>query len=415
MRTTCLINSYNYADYLPAAVDSALSQTVPFDEIIVVDDGSTDGSPELLAARYGALPQVRIVTQANAGQLSCFNEGFRRATGEVVFFLDADDRYAPNYAAEVLQVYVRRPVVDCVFTALRRFGQIEDVQLPYPADRDFGYSAVLTAFGWEEWVGAPTSCLSFRASLLQRFLPIPLEHEWRTRTDDCLLFGCAAAGGHKFYLAEPLVHYRVHGQNHFYGKPFDAAYDYQRRLTLNRLFGWFQSHLHYDLARLPLAAEYEFALDPQPTAKRLRQYWRILGQSRLRWGAKWRIGKRMFFHYWRHRSAAVVGPRSAGGVRAGRDFPIVPSRPAALRDSAGRRGLTGFVACHGCVSRVAVGETGRSAHGRYRRGTRPPGTDESAGQRPRQVSHQRRSLGRWMNVPGWPRGSLRSLLPVTRK
>ena len=301
MRTTCLINSYNYAAYLPAAIDSALTQTVPFNELIVVDDGSTDGSLELLAKRYGHLPHVQIVTKSNAGQLSCFNEGFRRATGDVVFFLDADDTYHPNHVAEVLRVYLRQPAADCVFTAYRRFGAVEDVQLPYPANCDFGYAAVLTAFGWEEWIGAPTSCLSFRRAILQRFLPIPLESDWRTRADDCLLFGCAAAGGRKLYLAQPLVNYRVHGQNHFCGKQFDAAYEYQRRLTLNRLFGWLQSHLNYDLNRLLRSSEYEFKIHPEPTYRRFRQYWRIVRGSSLRWGTKWRIGKRMFRHYWQSR------------------------------------------------------------------------------------------------------------------
>ena len=81
MKTTCLINSFNYVRYLPEAIDSALKQTQPFDEVIVVDDGSTDGSRELLFSRYALLPQVQIVAKANGGQLSCFNAGFRRATG----------------------------------------------------------------------------------------------------------------------------------------------------------------------------------------------------------------------------------------------------------------------------------------------------------------------------------------------
>ena len=81
MKTTCLINNYNYRRFVGEAIESALAQTVAFDEIIVVDDGSTDGSLDWLLDRYGGSSSVSIVGQHNRGQLGCFHEGHRRSTG----------------------------------------------------------------------------------------------------------------------------------------------------------------------------------------------------------------------------------------------------------------------------------------------------------------------------------------------
>ena len=85
MTITCLICNYNYAQFICDAIDSALGQTVPFDEIIVIDDGSTDESVELLTSRYSGQPAIQIITKNNRGQLSCFNEGFAHDGRHCVF------------------------------------------------------------------------------------------------------------------------------------------------------------------------------------------------------------------------------------------------------------------------------------------------------------------------------------------
>jgi glycosyltransferase involved in cell wall biosynthesis len=87
MTASCLINNYNYVRFVGEAIRSALKQTVPFEEIIVVDDGWTDGSAKFLANAYGGHVGVRIVTKRNEGQICCFNEGFARTRAHIVFFL----------------------------------------------------------------------------------------------------------------------------------------------------------------------------------------------------------------------------------------------------------------------------------------------------------------------------------------
>lgn len=93
---TVVIPAYNYAEFLAEAIDSALAQTHPTIEVLVVDDGSTDETPRLLDGYAG---RIRIVTQDNLGLAAARNTGLREATHALVAFLDADDRLRPNMVA----------------------------------------------------------------------------------------------------------------------------------------------------------------------------------------------------------------------------------------------------------------------------------------------------------------------------
>ncbi len=88
-----VIPTYNYGRFLGAAVDSALAQTRPPLETIVVDDGSSDDTPDVLA-RYGH--RVRVVRQANGGVSAARNRGVAEARGDYVAFLDSDDIWRPR-------------------------------------------------------------------------------------------------------------------------------------------------------------------------------------------------------------------------------------------------------------------------------------------------------------------------------
>lgn len=96
-----VIDNYNYARFLGQAIDSALGQTQPPDRVIVVDDGSTDESRDVVAS-YGG--RVTPVLKANGGQASALNEGFRRSAADLIIFLDADDMLLPDVVARVMGV-----------------------------------------------------------------------------------------------------------------------------------------------------------------------------------------------------------------------------------------------------------------------------------------------------------------------
>lgn len=320
MKTTCIVSSYNYRNYVADAVDSALAQTVPLDEIIVVDDGSTDGSREFLERRYQGWPPVRIVAKGNGGQLSCFNAGFRASSGDVIFFLDADDTYEPTYVAQSLKVHAKNSAVDFVFAAHRYFGQRQGVAVPLGGDCDLGYSAVLTFLSHGPWIGAPTSCLSLRRTLLERILPLPLEADWRIRADDCLVYGGSLASGHKYFLSQPLVNYRVHGENAYFLAQQNPDAEYRYHLAVERLFGWFTAQMRYDPEWLARLAAEEFRTIDQPTYKQFRTYWRIVWRSRMSLHRRWRMWRSLR----RHLRAPVTSPAP--------DLPVPV--PGSVRDAA---------------------------------------------------------------------------------
>ncbi len=110
-----LINNYNYARFLPCAIDSALGQTYANIEVIVVDDGSTDNSREVITS-YGA--KIIPVLKANGGQASAFNAGFRHSTGEIICFLDADDFYPPAKVERLVNLFQLNPRAGWIFHGL---------------------------------------------------------------------------------------------------------------------------------------------------------------------------------------------------------------------------------------------------------------------------------------------------------
>lgn len=95
-RISVVIPVYNGARYLGAALDSVLGQTRPPDEVVVVDDGSTDATPAVMAS-YGT--RIVAVRQENRGGAAATNRGIGAATGEVLAFLDADDLWLPGKLA----------------------------------------------------------------------------------------------------------------------------------------------------------------------------------------------------------------------------------------------------------------------------------------------------------------------------
>lgn len=106
-----IIPTYNRARLLPEAIASVLGQTYPRIEPIIVDDGSTDETPEVLR-QYG--DRIRIVRQGNAGPAIARNRGIAVATGEIIAFLDSDDQWMPTkLERQVASLEATGPEVVC--------------------------------------------------------------------------------------------------------------------------------------------------------------------------------------------------------------------------------------------------------------------------------------------------------------
>lgn len=115
MMVSVVIPNYNYASYLSEAIDSALAQSYPKVEVIVVDDGSTDASETVLRGYDG---RVRWFRQRNQGVSAARNGGIGASRGELVAFLDADDVWLPQKIERQLPL-LRHPGVGMVYTGLQ--------------------------------------------------------------------------------------------------------------------------------------------------------------------------------------------------------------------------------------------------------------------------------------------------------
>lgn len=118
MRISTIIPAYNADRYIAAALDSVLSQTRPPDDIIVVDDGSTDGTPDVLKT-YAA--RIRIITQENQGGPRALNVAIAAATGDTLSFLDADDLWLPEKLRVQAAVLSADHELEAVFGMIQQF------------------------------------------------------------------------------------------------------------------------------------------------------------------------------------------------------------------------------------------------------------------------------------------------------
>lgn len=105
VKISVIIPVYNVKDYLPQCLQSVVGQTFTDMEIIAVDDGSTDGSTDILAQYARQYPQLRVLTQANQGAAAARKAGVGQVRGETVCFVDADDVLDPYYVEELWRVY----------------------------------------------------------------------------------------------------------------------------------------------------------------------------------------------------------------------------------------------------------------------------------------------------------------------
>jgi len=294
MRVTCLINHYDYGAFVGEAIASVLAQTRAPDEILVVDDGSHE--PHLSEVRAAAATSSRVVLieKHNGGQLSCFEAGLERSSGDVVFFLDADDRWRPEYVERVVALLERRP--DIGFVAAHHLqldadGAVRGEALP---SRELGYSVALCLARGGAWVGAPTSCLAIRRSVIERIFPVPNASAWQVCADEALVYGSSMVGARKYFLGEPLVEYRVHGANSFHGRKDSAERAYMRRLEGRRLTEALRQRCSLPSTLVDIL-HYEFQTIESPTQEEYAHYRRAVLNST----ATLRRKVRILFALWR--------------------------------------------------------------------------------------------------------------------
>jgi glycosyltransferase involved in cell wall biosynthesis len=266
-----LINTYNYGRYLPEAIASVLAQTRPADQIVVVDDGSTDDTPARLAP-FRADPRFTLIRQINSGQLAAFVAGIEAATGDLLAFLDADDVYAPEHLATLEASFTERRDVDFIGVGHHEFGTRDRPCPLVPAPRDLGISCLRTYFT-HCWLGTVTSALACRRATALALLPTlrAAAPRWRVRADDCLVVGSSLVGARKLFLPALTVRYRLHGENHFHAR-VNAEVDDHRHWLRRQTF---VHRLAADLGLVPAMGDrldVEFRTLAQPDATDYADY-----------------------------------------------------------------------------------------------------------------------------------------------
>jgi glycosyltransferase involved in cell wall biosynthesis len=328
-----IIDNYNYARYVGAAIDSALAQSYPRTEIVVVDDGSTDGSRAVIAA-YGG--RLTAIFQDNRGQSGAFNAGYAAALGAIVLFLDADDTLRRDAIAEIVAAW--RPgtakLQFCLAT-IGADGNFTGGVFPNYPPR-LGAAAVLReTLQTGLYPCPPTSGNAYARAFLDQVMPVPKVHAGA----DGPLNTLAPLYGDVVTLNRVLGCYRVHGAN-------DGA---QRTLAADK----FSRFIRHDQHRVELLRQHaarrgvELRGDPLDRAVLHQQYrlasLRLLphrhpipGETALHvaargvaaaWSAGDRLPARLFLTLW-FLAAAVLPQRWALRLIALRFVPA--SRPAVL-------------------------------------------------------------------------------------
>jgi glycosyltransferase involved in cell wall biosynthesis len=204
-----VINNYNYARFLSFAIDSALKQTYPNVEVIVVDDCSTDDSRQVIES-YGDRI-ISVLHETNGKQGAAFNSGFAKSQGDIILFLDSDDYLYPDavrqivatWQPEISKVHYRLDVVDIA-------GQPRGFSYPQGSNKLAKGEVWQTLLNIGTYIGVPTSGNALSRRTLAQITPIP--SEYNTTSDDYLsvlmpLYGEVLA------IEEPLGAYRLHDSN----------------------------------------------------------------------------------------------------------------------------------------------------------------------------------------------------------
>ena len=204
-RFAIVICNYNYERFLVQAIESALDQDYPDTQVIVVDDGSTDGSRALIE-QYGS--RISAVFKENGGQVSAYNRAIELLDAEYAIFLDSDDLLYSSTVSDVIAVFKSGNYAKVQFRldVIDSEGAPTGAHVPHsepPADCGRPLRR-----GWL-YPSPPGSGNAYRVSALKRIFPIPESAANRYGADFYAIYGVVLLGG-VGTISRSLGGYRVH-------------------------------------------------------------------------------------------------------------------------------------------------------------------------------------------------------------
>jgi glycosyltransferase involved in cell wall biosynthesis len=226
MLLSIVIVNYNYDKYIRQAIESALAQSYTEIEIIVVDDGSTDKSRDIIAS-FGS--RIRPVLQPNGGVTSACNTGWRHARGEALLFLDSDDVILPEMAAKVMAVLKTTDAAKVQYSLYAVDGKLNRTGILFPTYGLSSQNIRRDIAQWGYYLTPPQSGNVFRREFLDKILPAPEDGPYVLPMDGYTT-GLAGMDGRIVTVDEPLGLYRIHGTNMSEGG---------QEKTLDKMREWF--------------------------------------------------------------------------------------------------------------------------------------------------------------------------------
>lgn len=240
-KVSIIICNYNYANFVEEAITSALDQDYENIEILVVDDGSTDSSKEVLA-KYEYNPKVSVLLKSNGGQASAFNAGYDLSSGDVILFLDSDDKWHQRKISHLLDEFDlmnrlnEKILIGHRLSAIDEHGQSKGFLINIPASPvcvppgEDGESFQqymqlhLKKYKFIGYPSAPTSGIIMTRALSQMIFPLP-EKGIVTSADDFIVV-CAALLGETYFSEQVLGSYRIHAENAWYANQHEPKSKY---------------------------------------------------------------------------------------------------------------------------------------------------------------------------------------------
>jgi len=204
---TVVINNYNYEEFVGVAIRSVLSQTYPNVRCIVVDDGSTDGSREIIESFSG----IQAVFKSNSGQAGAVRAGLELAAGEIVLFLDSDDYLFADACATLATKWTPDAAAIQFQLNVLRGGMLTNEVIPTQPFVKFKPEEFVLKYGYLP--AAPNSGNAYSLPVARTIFANSINlHDWCYGCDTWLIFA-SPFFGRIVTVDRPLGAYRIHSNN----------------------------------------------------------------------------------------------------------------------------------------------------------------------------------------------------------
>lgn len=206
-RVSVAMITYNGEKYLREQLDSILTQLLEQDEVVVSDDGSTDGTRTILNEYQKKDNRIKVVEGPRAGIKKNVEHALKQCTGEVIFLSDQDDIWKANKVKRVLEVMEQEKSMLVIHDAEVFKEHPKQITVEsFFAFRD-AKAGVIKNIWKNSYIGC---CMAFQRELLDKVIPIPdnieMHDQWIGILNDFYF-------GKSVFLKEPLLYYRRHGEN----------------------------------------------------------------------------------------------------------------------------------------------------------------------------------------------------------